>query len=459
MGARGWRSTSPRWSSFRPSSRRSSTRFEALEDAPLRARVESLMARAGFAAQRPVRHGRQPALGARQRLLHRLRQRQARRLLRHAAAAPGPARSRPCSRTSSATSAAPRARSASSRCAASASPASPCSAGSRPALVLQRARRRAEPARCQRRARADPLPARRRRSSRSSSRRSSPAVAPARVRGRRLRLHARGRPRPRGRAAQAARGQRLDADARSVVRALLLFASAGRSSASPRWRRAGLRRIAMTISLPERARPRAQRDERDRRSGSHLVRSAAGASTARSRSASPSRAVSRRSPSSTPSRGCATSRITIPSWRLASTAASSASRPIRSAAFRQRLHLRGEGRCPRLLRRLKVRVDRERGDSASARRRGPRPPLHGREPRKDAASLCHPRGKKSDASSAIGSAGRLGDEGVIERVCRAATCCSRQDESKTKSFAADLDQLLVAGRRRSMFSESQLRAR
>ena len=49
------------------------------------ARVQALMARCGFARQGPVRDGRQPPLGARQRLLHRLRRGQARRLLRHAA--------------------------------------------------------------------------------------------------------------------------------------------------------------------------------------------------------------------------------------------------------------------------------------------------------------------------------------------------------------------------------------
>ena len=55
--------------------------------------------------RRPVRDGRVEALRPRQRLFHRLRQGQAHRVLRHAArCASRPRRSRPCSRTSSATS-------------------------------------------------------------------------------------------------------------------------------------------------------------------------------------------------------------------------------------------------------------------------------------------------------------------------------------------------------------------
>ena len=90
------------------------------------------MARCGFARQGPVRDGRQPALGPRQRLLHRLRRGQARGLLRHAAGASSrPARSRPCWRTSSATSSTATCPSASRRCSRSAWPASRCSAGCR----------------------------------------------------------------------------------------------------------------------------------------------------------------------------------------------------------------------------------------------------------------------------------------------------------------------------------------
>ena len=67
-------------------------------------------------------------------------------------------------------------------------------------------------------------------------------LAPPRVRGRCLCLHARRRPRSRGRAAQAARRQRLDADARPAVRALLLFAPAGlRAARRPALRRSFLR--------------------------------------------------------------------------------------------------------------------------------------------------------------------------------------------------------------------------
>ena len=70
---------------------------------------------------------------------------------------------------------------------------------------------------------------------------------------------------------------------------------------------------------------------------------------------------------------------------------------------------------------------------------------------------CHPRGKKSDC--VVGDRVRWqasGDEGVIEHVERRRNLLFRQDEWKTKSFAANLDQLLVLVAARPVFSESQL---
>ena len=70
---------------------------------------------------------------------------------------------------------------------------------------------------------------------------------------------------------------------------------------------------------------------------------------------------------------------------------------------------------------------------------------------------CHPRGKKSDC--VVGDRVRWqasGDEGVIEHVEPRRNLLFRQDEWKTKSFAANLDQLLVLVAARPVFSESQL---
>ena len=70
---------------------------------------------------------------------------------------------------------------------------------------------------------------------------------------------------------------------------------------------------------------------------------------------------------------------------------------------------------------------------------------------------CHPRGKKSDC--VVGDRVRWqvsGDEGVIEHVEPRRNLLFRQDEWKTKSFAANLDQLLVLVAARPTFSESQL---
>ena len=70
---------------------------------------------------------------------------------------------------------------------------------------------------------------------------------------------------------------------------------------------------------------------------------------------------------------------------------------------------------------------------------------------------CHPRGKKSDC--VVGDHVRWqtsGDEGVIEHVEPRRNLLFRQDEWKTKSFAANLDQLLVLVAAEPVFSESQL---
>ena len=70
---------------------------------------------------------------------------------------------------------------------------------------------------------------------------------------------------------------------------------------------------------------------------------------------------------------------------------------------------------------------------------------------------CHPRGKKSDC--VVGDKVRwqaTGDEGVIEQVEPRRNLLFRQDEWKTKSFAANLDQLLVLVAAAPVFSESQL---
>ncbi len=70
---------------------------------------------------------------------------------------------------------------------------------------------------------------------------------------------------------------------------------------------------------------------------------------------------------------------------------------------------------------------------------------------------CHPRGKKSDC--VVGDRVRwqpAGDEGVIERLEPRLNLLYRQDEWKTKAFAANLDQILIMVASEPVFSESQL---
>jgi ribosome biogenesis GTPase / thiamine phosphate phosphatase len=70
---------------------------------------------------------------------------------------------------------------------------------------------------------------------------------------------------------------------------------------------------------------------------------------------------------------------------------------------------------------------------------------------------CHPRGKKSDC--VVGDLVRWqasGDEGVIEHIEARRNLLFRQDDWRTKSFAANLDQILVLVAGDPMFSETQL---
>jgi ribosome biogenesis GTPase len=71
--------------------------------------------------------------------------------------------------------------------------------------------------------------------------------------------------------------------------------------------------------------------------------------------------------------------------------------------------------------------------------------------------LCHLRGKKSEAvvGDHVGWQ-TSGDEGVVERVEPRRNLLFRQDEWRTKSFAANLDALLVLVAVEPPFSESQL---
>lgn len=72
-------------------------------------------------------------------------------------------------------------------------------------------------------------------------------------------------------------------------------------------------------------------------------------------------------------------------------------------------------------------------------------------------TICHPRGKKS--LCVVGDRvrwQRTGDEGVIEELEPRRNLLFRQDEWKTKAFAANLDQVLVMVASEPVFSESQL---
>jgi ribosome biogenesis GTPase len=74
-----------------------------------------------------------------------------------------------------------------------------------------------------------------------------------------------------------------------------------------------------------------------------------------------------------------------------------------------------------------------------------------------ARRLCHRRGKKVDCVVGDRVAWQLtGDEGVIESVDPRRNLLFRQDRWRSKSFAANLDQLLILVAVEPMYSESQL---
>jgi ribosome biogenesis GTPase len=71
--------------------------------------------------------------------------------------------------------------------------------------------------------------------------------------------------------------------------------------------------------------------------------------------------------------------------------------------------------------------------------------------------ICHPRGKKSQTvvgDQVLWQATQ--DEGTIEKVLERRNLFYRQDEIRTKMFAANLDQVLVLIASEPVFSESQL---
>ena len=72
-------------------------------------------------------------------------------------------------------------------------------------------------------------------------------------------------------------------------------------------------------------------------------------------------------------------------------------------------------------------------------------------------TLCHPRGKKSAVVVGdIVAWQPSGDEGSIERIETRRNLFYRQDEMRTKAFAANLDQVLILLAAEPVFSESQL---
>ena len=79
------------------------------------------------------------------------------------------------------------------------------------------------------------------------------------------------------------------------------------------------------------------------------------------------------------------------------------------------------------------------------------------ETQSGARVICHPRGKKSQ--SVVGDRVRWlpsQDEGTIEKVEPRSNLFYRQDEMRTKSFAANLDQVLILMAAEPEFSENQL---
>ena len=71
--------------------------------------------------------------------------------------------------------------------------------------------------------------------------------------------------------------------------------------------------------------------------------------------------------------------------------------------------------------------------------------------------ICHPRGKKSQA--VVGDRVQWlpsQDEGTVEKIDERRNLFYRQDEIRTKAFAANLDQILVVIAAQPVFSEMQL---
>ena len=70
---------------------------------------------------------------------------------------------------------------------------------------------------------------------------------------------------------------------------------------------------------------------------------------------------------------------------------------------------------------------------------------------------CHPRGKRNEA--VVGDRVKWlpsADEGTIEAIEPRRNLLYRQDDIRTKSFAANLDQVLVLVAAEPVFSETQL---
>jgi hypothetical protein len=72
------------------------------------------------------------------------------------------------------------------------------------------------------------------------------------------------------------------------------------------------------------------------------------------------------------------------------------------------------------------------------------------------ADLPPARQEEARPWSATACAGATGDEGVIEKIEPRRNLFYRQDEIRTKSFAANLDQVLILIAAEPEFSESQL---
>ena len=75
--------------------------------------------------------------------------------------------------------------------------------------------------------------------------------------------------------------------------------------------------------------------------------------------------------------------------------------------------------------------------------------------------ICHPRGKKNQALVGdrvlwLPAPPGQGEEGSIEKVQARRNLLYRQDEIRTKSFAANIDQVLILIAAEPVFSESQL---